>query len=389
MKETRVFILDGGTLVIDGFHIYWNRGAGGRGALPRLQRADRPRRRALPLRHRLRLRPRERRAALREAAAVGAADPRRRAGARGLPAGGRRLRRQLALPLRPLRREPPPARGLHGLPRAGIRPVQGARALRDAGLLRHELPRRPLPRAAKERGPRPAGGPRERHLDPARGAAERRSGDRERRAPDRDAGAHGGPLQPACRACRAPPDAVHRRCRLHPQGARAGDHPELPPRPGEGGRLDEAAQGRGAGNGTPRSSSATTARISPATPPRPPGTAERPGTARRSARIPPQWSDDDTNRARDSRSRLGAAGRRQLGHAADCAVHGPHHRRDRAVRRVRHRLHHLLGPTVPAHTPGHGRDPVRHARHVLSHGAGVHLQGHDLRSPTSHRLPCC
>ena len=34
MKETRVFILDGGTLVIDGFHIYWNRGPAGEVRFP-------------------------------------------------------------------------------------------------------------------------------------------------------------------------------------------------------------------------------------------------------------------------------------------------------------------------------------------------------------------
>ena len=165
MRETRVFILDGGTLVIDGFHIYWNRGAGGRGALPRLQRADRPRRRALPLRYRLRLRPRQRRAALREADPVGGADPGRRTGARRLPGAGRGLRRQLALPLRPLRWKPPPARGLHGLPRARIRPVRVAGVVRDVGLLRHALPRRSLPRTAREGGPRGAGRSRERHMD--------------------------------------------------------------------------------------------------------------------------------------------------------------------------------------------------------------------------------
>ena len=34
MKETRVYILDGGTLVIDGFHIYWNRGPAGEVRFP-------------------------------------------------------------------------------------------------------------------------------------------------------------------------------------------------------------------------------------------------------------------------------------------------------------------------------------------------------------------
>ena len=85
--------------------------------------------------------------------------------------------------------------------------------------------------------------------------------------------------------------------------------------------------------------------------------------------------------SRDSRTRSGAAGRRRLGHAAGRAIHGPHYRRDRAHGRVRHRFHRLLGPPLPADPPGHRRDPVRHARHVLSHGAGVHLQGHHLRPP--------
>ncbi len=34
MKKTRVFILDGGTLVIDGFHIHWNRGPAGEVRFP-------------------------------------------------------------------------------------------------------------------------------------------------------------------------------------------------------------------------------------------------------------------------------------------------------------------------------------------------------------------
>lgn len=34
MKKTRVFILDGGTLVIDGFHVYWNRGPAGEVRFP-------------------------------------------------------------------------------------------------------------------------------------------------------------------------------------------------------------------------------------------------------------------------------------------------------------------------------------------------------------------
>ena len=29
MVETKVYLLDGGTLVIDGFHMYWNRGPAG------------------------------------------------------------------------------------------------------------------------------------------------------------------------------------------------------------------------------------------------------------------------------------------------------------------------------------------------------------------------
>ena len=29
MTDTKVYLLDGGTLVIDGFHAFWNRGPGG------------------------------------------------------------------------------------------------------------------------------------------------------------------------------------------------------------------------------------------------------------------------------------------------------------------------------------------------------------------------
>ncbi len=34
MKDTKVYILDGGTLVIDGFHVYWNRGPAGEVRFP-------------------------------------------------------------------------------------------------------------------------------------------------------------------------------------------------------------------------------------------------------------------------------------------------------------------------------------------------------------------
>ena len=29
MSETKVFLLDGGSLVLDGYHVFWNRGPGG------------------------------------------------------------------------------------------------------------------------------------------------------------------------------------------------------------------------------------------------------------------------------------------------------------------------------------------------------------------------
>src|SRR6476620_4914012 len=29
MTDTKVYLLDGGSLVLDGFHVYWNRGPGG------------------------------------------------------------------------------------------------------------------------------------------------------------------------------------------------------------------------------------------------------------------------------------------------------------------------------------------------------------------------
>lgn len=34
MAETKVFLLDGGSLVTDGFHMYWNRGPGGEVRFP-------------------------------------------------------------------------------------------------------------------------------------------------------------------------------------------------------------------------------------------------------------------------------------------------------------------------------------------------------------------
>ena len=34
MAETKVFLLDGGTLVIDGFHVFWNRGPSGEVRFP-------------------------------------------------------------------------------------------------------------------------------------------------------------------------------------------------------------------------------------------------------------------------------------------------------------------------------------------------------------------
>ena len=34
MTETKVYLLDGGTLVIDGFHVFWNRGPAGEVRFP-------------------------------------------------------------------------------------------------------------------------------------------------------------------------------------------------------------------------------------------------------------------------------------------------------------------------------------------------------------------
>ena len=34
MAKTKVHLLDGGTLVIDGFHVFWNRGPGGEVRFP-------------------------------------------------------------------------------------------------------------------------------------------------------------------------------------------------------------------------------------------------------------------------------------------------------------------------------------------------------------------
>ncbi len=34
MAETKVYLLDGGSLVSDGFHLYWNRGPGGEVRFP-------------------------------------------------------------------------------------------------------------------------------------------------------------------------------------------------------------------------------------------------------------------------------------------------------------------------------------------------------------------
>ena len=34
MADTKVYLLDGGTLVIDGFHVFWNRGPAGEVRFP-------------------------------------------------------------------------------------------------------------------------------------------------------------------------------------------------------------------------------------------------------------------------------------------------------------------------------------------------------------------
>ena len=69
MADTKVYLLDDGSLVLDGFHVFWNRGPGGEIRFPGLFDPDRARRRPVPGRYRLRLRPRHEGAALREAAA--------------------------------------------------------------------------------------------------------------------------------------------------------------------------------------------------------------------------------------------------------------------------------------------------------------------------------
>ena len=106
----KVWLLDNGSIVIEHTQLMWNV-AGAAGADPRLQRPDRARRRALPLRHRLRPRAHERACCPFElpGADAGADDP-GAARALRLPARRRDDARQLAPALRPRRRQ----QALHG-----------------------------------------------------------------------------------------------------------------------------------------------------------------------------------------------------------------------------------------------------------------------------------
>ena len=243
MKETRVYILDGGTLVIDGFHIYWNRGPAGEVRFPvysvLIDHAD---------------------------------------GLYLFDTGFDCDHVNAVLPFeKPLQSEKQTLLGALAL--AGYRPQDidyvvnshyhfdhcgGNRHLREACTVCHAL------EFAQCKAPAPfemlgysdmsfhADLYRERLAQEGRAVpddpesdiwtprVELVSGDQEIARGVHlieDAGPHGGPLQPAGRACRAAADALHRRRGVHAQGIGAGDHPELPPRPCESGRVDEASQG--------------------------------------------------------------------------------------------------------------------------------------------------
>ena len=101
----KVWLLDGGSIVIEHTQLMWNV-ARPAGADPGVQRADRARRRALPDRHRHRPRPHEPGPAVRAAGADRGADDPGPARARRLRARRRDDGRQLAPAHRPRRRQP-------------------------------------------------------------------------------------------------------------------------------------------------------------------------------------------------------------------------------------------------------------------------------------------
>ena len=144
----KVWLLDNGSIVIEHTQFMWNV-PGPQVRIPVVRRARRARRRALPLRHRLRPRAHERRAAFRAPRADPGADDPRAARARRLLDVRRDDARQLPPPLRPRRRQ----QALLGHPecraRAGARAGARPRAVRVLRLLGQDVgPRR---RAVRDR----------------------------------------------------------------------------------------------------------------------------------------------------------------------------------------------------------------------------------------------
>ena len=115
MSDTKVYLLDGGTLVIDGYHVFWNRGPGGEIRFPcyavLIEHEDGRYMfdTGYDFDHVMRVLPFEKPIQDKEQTIPGAARQARAEDQR------HQLRHQFALPLRSLRREQASARSLHHL----------------------------------------------------------------------------------------------------------------------------------------------------------------------------------------------------------------------------------------------------------------------------------
>ena len=249
MPDTKVYLLDGGSLVLDGFHVYWNRGPGGEIRFPvysiLIEHAEG---RFLidtgyDYDHVMKVLPFE------KPQQTQGADHSRRAEAARARAEGCRRRHQLAFPLRPCRRQQVSFRTRRRSatrtrsPRRRIREVfehlgysdlsfsaeaaeaRGATAQLLAGTTQGELALR------DDRG---------------------RRRDRQGRASDLHARPRHRPLQPDGRVRQPPADPLHHRRRLHAEELRDALPGVLPHRSGEGRRVDEAPEGNRGRSTTPR-----------------------------------------------------------------------------------------------------------------------------------------
>src|SRR5271166_3461179 len=242
MTDTKVHLLDGGTLVIDGFHAFWNRGPAGEVRFPcysvLIEHADGRYMfdTGYDFEHVMRVLPFEK-------PIQDKSDAARAAREAGLENRRHQLRHQLPLSFRSLRRQQVLPRSLHALPRQGIGGQRQLPAVRTSGLFGYELCAEPGGQARSGTTARSAA----RDVHAKVRNADRRSRDRQGPAAVRDTGPHRRSLQPDGRTEESAADAVDGGCVLQQEEHEHDVHLELPPGSDREPCVDEAPQGaRGA-----------------------------------------------------------------------------------------------------------------------------------------------